>query len=380
MNKNECLRVYAKVSLKAIEDNFRSMRAVLKDGVRMIAVIKTNGYGHGAVRIARLVEDYDYIWGFAVAAVEEGVELRRAGIRKPILILGFSFPKDYEQIIQEGIRPAVFKLSMARELDEAAAKLHVKAPVHLAVDTGMGRIGLSADSRGADIAAQIASLPNLRIEGLFTHFAKADETDKSFTALQYERYTDFRRLLEERGVKPELFHVSNSAAIMQLPQYQLDMVRAGISIYGISPSDETDQSMVPLRPAMELKSHIAYLKELPAGSPVSYGGTYVCDKPSKIATIPVGYGDGYPRLLSGKADVLIRGQRCPIVGRVCMDQFMVDVTGKDAEEFDEVTLMGRDGDEFISVEELGRLSGRFPYEFVCDIAPRVPRIYTEDES
>ena len=327
-------RVCAEISLSAVEHNFRSMRANLKDGVRMIAVVKTDAYGHGAEKIARLVEDYDYIWGFAVATVEEGVRLRLAGIRKPILILGF--------------------------------------------DTGMGRIGLQPDEESADTAAAIAALENLRIEGLFTHFARADEADKESAMLQFRRYMRFCDLLKERGVEPEIRHISNSACIMELPRFHLDAVRAGITIYGIYPSDEVDRTKLDLRPVMALKSRITYIKEVPEGFPVSYGGTFVTSRPSRIATVPVGYGDGYPRLLSNKADVLIRGHRAPIVGRVCMDQLMVDVTGIEAEEFDEVTLLGRDGAEEITVDELGRLSGRFPYEFVCDITPRVPRVYVCD--
>ncbi len=371
-------RVCAEISLSAVEHNFRSMRANLKDGVRMIAVVKTDAYGHGAEKIAHLVEDYDYIWGFAVATVEEGVRLRLAGIRKPILILGFTFPEDYETIVTQGLRPAVFKLSMARQLNEAAGKAGVIAPVHIAVDTGMGRIGLQPDEESADTAAAIAALENLRIEGLFTHFARADEADKESAMLQFRRYMRFCDLLKERGVEPEIRHISNSACIMELPRFHLDAVRAGITIYGIYPSDEVDRTKLDLRPVMALKSRITFIKEVPEGFPVSYGGTFVTSRPSRIATVPVGYGDGYPRLLSNKADVLIRGHRAPIVGRVCMDQLMVDVTGIEAEEFDEVTLLGRDGAEEITVDELGRLSGRFPYEFVCDITPRVPRVYVCD--
>lgn len=371
-------RVCAEISLSAVEHNFRSMRANLKDGVRMIAVVKTDAYGHGAEKIAHLVEDYDYIWGFAVATVEEGVRLRLAGIRKPILILGFTFPEDYETIVTQGLRPAVFKLSMARQLNEAAGKAGVITPVHIAVDTGMGRIGLQPDEESADTAAAIAALENLRIEGLFTHFARADEADKESAMLQFRRYMRFCDLLKERGVEPEIRHISNSACIMELPRFHLDAVRAGITIYGIYPSDEVDRTKLDLRPVMALKSRITFIKEVPEGFPVSYGGTFVTSRPSRIATVPVGYGDGYPRLLSNKADVLIRGHRAPIVGRVCMDQLMVDVTGIEAEEFDEVTLLGRDGAEEITVDELGRLSGRFPYEFVCDITPRVPRVYVCD--
>ena len=373
-------RVCAEISLSAVEHNFRSMRANLKEGVRMIAVVKTDAYGHGAEKIAHLVEDYPYIWGFAVATVEEGVRLRRSGIRKPVLILGFTFPEDYDTIVTLGLRPAVFKRSMAEQLNEAAKRAGIAAPVHIAVDTGMGRIGFRPDEESADTVSEIAALKNLRIEGLFTHFARADEADKENALLQFSRYMRFCDLLRERGVEPEIRHVSNSACIMELPQFQLDAVRAGITIYGIYPSDEVDRSKLDLRPVMELKSHISFIKEVPEGFPVSYGGTFVTSGPSRIATVPVGYGDGYPRLLSNRAEVLIRGRRAPVIGRVCMDQFMVDVTGIEAEEFDEVTLLGRDGGEEITVDELGRLGGRFPYEFVCDITARVPRVYVRDGS
>ncbi len=369
-------RICARIDLDAVAENFASMRKNLRDETRMIAVIKTNGYGHGAVRIAQMTETYDYLWGFAVATVEEAMELREAGITKPILILGFVFPSDYDTIVKNAIRPAVFKLSMAKQINEAAGKAGVKAPIHLAVDTGMSRIGFRVSPEGAREAAEIAALENLEIEGTFTHFAKADETDKTFARLQYDRYKEFEKMLRGLGVDPGMRHVCNSAGIMELPEYQLDAVRAGITIYGIYPSEEVDRSRLPLKSVMSLVSHIAFIKELPAGCPISYGGTYVTARPSRIATIPAGYGDGYPRLLSNQGSVLIRGHRAPIVGRVCMDQFMVDVTDIEAEELDQVILLGRDGDEEITVDELGRICGRFPYEFTCDINPRVPRVFS----
>ncbi len=368
-------RVYARIDLGAVEENFRNMKANLAEGVRMIGVIKTDGYGHGAIEIAHRVESYDYLWGFAVATVEEGMELRDAGISKPILILGFTFPDDYDTIVRNEMRPAVFKLSMARQLDEAAAKAGIIAPIHLALDTGMSRIGLQPTEMDADTALQIAQLSNLKIEGLFSHFARADETDKTSAYEQFARYQAFARMLEERGIRIPLKHIGNSAAIAELPDVQLDAVRAGITIYGIYPSDEVVRSRLPLKPVMSLISHVAYIKEVPAGTPVSYGGTFVTKRPTRIATIPAGYGDGYPRLLSNKGDVLIRGRRAPILGRVCMDQFMVDVTDIEAEEYDQVTLLGTDGDETISVDEIGHLSGRFPYELTCDINQRVPRVF-----
>ena len=368
-------RIYARIDLGAVEANFAAMRQKLKDTTRMIAVIKTDGYGHGAVQIARLTERYEYLWGFAVATVSEAMQLRRAGITKPILILGFVFPEDYGTVAQNDLRIALFKYSMACQLEKAAADAYVKVPVHLAVDTGMSRIGFEVSSDGADEAAQVAALPHLSVEGTFTHFSKADEADKAFARLQFERFMQFESMLRERGVDPGMRHVNNSAGIMELEQYQLDCVRAGITIYGIYPSTEVDRDAMKLKSVMSLISHIAFIKEVPPGCPVSYGGTFVTERKTRIATIPAGYGDGYPRLLSNKARVLIRGKSAPVIGRVCMDQFMVDVTDIDAEEFDQVTLLGQDGEEEITVDELGSLSGRFPYELTCDINSRVPRVF-----
>lgn len=368
-------RICARIDLGAVEANILSMRDRLKDETRMIAVIKTDAYGHGALRITALTEGYDFLWGFAVATVEEAMQLRKAGVKKPILILGFVFPEDYDTIVRHDIRIAVFKYSMAKQLNEAAERAGVKVPIHLAVDTGMSRIGFPVSEKGADEAAKASSLPNLHVEGTFTHFAKADEYDKTFANMQFERFTQFEEMLRQRGADPGMRHVNNSAGIMELSHFQLDAVRAGITIYGIYPSGEVDRSALPLRSVMSLVSHIAYIKEVPEGCPVSYGGTFVTKRKTRIATIPAGYGDGYPRLLSNKGRVLIRGKSAPIIGRVCMDQFMVDVTDIEAEEFDQVTLLGRDGSEEITADELGRISGRFPYELTCDINARVPRVF-----
>ena len=371
-------RVYAKIDLDAVEENFRLMKAGLKEGTKMIAVIKTDAYGHGALQIARLVEDYDYIWGYAAATVEEAVFLRENGIRKPILILGFTFPEDYEVMAEHEIRPAVFKLSMAKELSEAALRTGKTMKIHLALDTGMTRIGFADTEASVEVIKEIAKLPGLEIEGMFTHFARADEKDKTAARTQLKRYLDFAQLLEKAGVYIPLKHCSNSAGIMELQEANLDAVRAGITIYGIYPSDEMDREAMKLHPVMEIKSHIAYIKEVEAGVPVSYGGTYVTEKRTRIATIPVGYGDGYPRSLSNKGYVLLHGKQASILGRVCMDQFMVDVTDIPAEELDEVTLMGVDGGAELSVDTMGHLSARFPYEFVCDVGKRIPRIYVRN--
>lgn len=371
-------RITAYIHLDRVEENFRNLKANLKEGTKMVAVMKADGYGHGAEAIAKRMEEKEYIWGFAVAAHSEAMELRNAGISRPIMILGYTFAEDYEEMILQKIRPTVFTLEMAREFSDAAGRLGVCAPVHLAVDTGMTRIGVKDTPEGIALAKSISDLPNIRIEGVFTHFAKADELDKTYAKMQLERYVRFCDAIEEAGVPKFLRHCSNSAAILEMKEANMDMVRAGIVIYGIYPSDEVDWSLVPIRPVMELKSHVVYIKDVPAGTSISYGGTYVAPSDRRIATIPVGYADGYPRSLSSKGEVLIRGQRAPIVGRVCMDQFMVDVTGLEVQMLDEVTLMGRDGEDEITVYELAERSGRFPYEFVCDISKRVPRVFVTE--
>ena len=372
-------RIKVSVSLDAIAHNFEAMHKNIKEETKIIAVIKADGYGHGAVPIAHMVEPYEYIGGFATATVEEALELREAGIRKPIIILGYSFEEYYEEIVNYELRPAVFQEKSAQKLSETAARLGKNVSVHLALDTGMSRIGFLDNEESLEIILRIAKLPNLEIEGMFTHFARADETDKTPAYVQLKRYNQFADALEKKGIQIPIKHCSNSAGIIRMPEANMDMVRAGITIYGIYPSDEVEREIIKLQPAMEIKSHITYIKEVGPDIGISYGATYVTKEPTMVATIPVGYADGYPRSLSNKGYVLIHGKKAPILGRVCMDQMMVDVTQiPEAKELDEVTLMGRDHGVCLSVEELGRLSGRFSYEFVCDISKRVPRIYVQD--
>ena len=370
-------RVYASIDMNAVETNFENMRNNLSPGTKMIAVVKADAYGHGAIPIARMMQKKDYIWGFAVATVEEADELRTNGIRKPILILGYVFPEDYETLVKKDIRPAVFTLKMAEELSHAAEKYNRILPIHLAVDTGMTRIGFRHPKESLEEMIQISQLPNLKIEGMFTHFARADEADLSYAKQQYETYQEFVNIMEKAGIEIPIKHCNNSAGILWHRDGDLDAVRPGITIYGVYPSDEVVNPGVELKSVMGLKSHISHIKEVEKGIPVSYGGTFVTTRDmTKIATIPVGYADGYPIALSNKGSVLIHGQRAKILGRVCMDQFMVDVTEiPDVQTGDEVTLMGKDGDDCISVEELSDLSGRFPYEFLCCISKRVPRVY-----
>lgn len=377
MEKNN--RVKAVISLDAVEQNFREMRKNIAEDTKMIAVVKADAYGHGAVPIAHLIEDYDYIWGFAAATAEEAVHLRQAGITKPILILGIVFDEYFPELVQYDIRPAVCEYDEAKKLSDEAVLQNKTVHIHIALDTGMTRIGYADIPESVEEIKKIAELPNLEIEGMFTHFARADEYDRSPAMVQLERYQDFSKRVEEAGVDIPLHHCSNSAGIIRVPEANLSIVRAGITIYGIYPSSEVERDIVKLAPVMELKSHITYVKDVPAGAAISYGGTYVADKKRRVATIPVGYADGYPRQLSNKGWVLIHGKKAPILGRVCMDQFMADVTEIDnVKKGDEVTLLGRDGDEFISIEEMGDLCGRFSYEFACDISPRVPRVYIKD--
>lgn len=373
-------RTYVTVNLDAVSHNFDEMKKNLKEGVQMIAVLKANGYGHGAVPIAKEIESRQDIWGFAAATSEEALELKQAGIHKPILILGYVFEENQEAMISNDIRMTVFEDDTARQISEKAVRLGKKAPVHLALDTGMTRIGMKDTAESVELVKRICGLHGLGVEGMFTHFARADERDKQYAMDQFDRYLRFSRRLQDAGIRIPLLHCSNSAGILDLPCANLDLVRAGITIYGIYPSEEVDREKVKLIPAMEWKSHISFLKEVEPGVQISYGGTYTTVRKTRIATIPVGYADGYPRLLSGKGYVLIHGKKAPVLGRICMDQFMVDVTEiPEANPKDEVTLLGHDGGEVLPVETLSELCGRFPYEFVCQISPRVPRLYKKKD-
>ena len=369
-------RVYATVNLDAIVKNLENMKKNIQEDTKIIAVLKADGYGHGAVHIAKHIEPLPYLWGIAVATVEEGMILRKNGITKPILILGYTFSDDYDTIIEQEMRPAVFTLKMARELSKAAVRLKKPAKIHIKIDTGMSRIGYRNLEQAVPEILEISALDGIEIEGIFTHFARADETDPAPAYQQMETFEQFIHALEEKGLSISVKHCSNSAGILRMKEANMNVVRAGIILYGLYPSDEVEKDLVPLEPAMELKSHIVYIKTLEPGVAVSYGGTYVTSRPTRVATIPVGYADGYCRGLSNKGFVLIHGKKAPILGRICMDQFMVDVTDiPEAQEADEVTLLGRDQKEQITMEELGNLSGRFNYEFACCISRRVPRIY-----
>lgn len=377
VREREFQRVYAQIDLDAIAENMIHMNQHIDSHTRMMAVIKTDAYGHGSVPIAKCLEQYDFMYGYAVATAEEAYILRKAGIRLPVMILGYTFPYSYRRLISEEIRLAVFREDSLVELSQAAIEEGKKAKVHIKVDTGMSRIGITPDKAGLSFVKKALEMPGIEIEGIFTHFAKADEADKSSALMQLDVFRKFIAKVEEKlGVHIPLKHCSNSAGIVELPQANMDLVRPGITLYGLRPSDEVSQDVISLRPALSLHSHVVYVKALHPGQSVSYGGTFTAKEEMQIATIPVGYGDGYPRQLSGKAYVLIHGCKAPILGRVCMDQLMVDVTHiPNVCEGDLVTLIGSQNEETITAELLGNLSGRFNYELVCDLGRRIPRVY-----
>ena len=369
-------RIYAKIDLDAVAFNFKSIEQKLSADTKIMAVVKADGYGHGALEIAKTVEGFDKLFGFAVATAEEADGLRNGGIKKPILILGYTFEEDYVKLIQNQVRFTVYSYEAAENLSKAAKKVGITARIHIKIDTGMSRIGYQVTEESADEIVKISALSGIAIEGIFTHFAKADEADKTFTFEQMRQFHRMTDMLKDRRLSIPIKHCSNSAGIVELPQANMDCVRAGIILYGLWPSDEVKKDSISLKPVMEIKSRIIHIKTLTAGRSISYGGTYCLKEPRKIATVPVGYADGYPRSLSGKGYVLIHGRKAPVLGRVCMDQFMVDVTDiPDVKMLDTVTLLGKDGENSITMEELGELSGRFNYEFACDIGKRVSRIY-----
>lgn len=372
-------RVYAKIDLDAIAYNMEQMKQNIRPETKVMAVIKADGYGHGAVQIAEMMERWNYIWGFAVATLDEAVVLRTEGIQKPILVLGCVFPDQYMEMLKHEIRMNIYTEEMAESISRMAAREGKTAYMHIKLDTGMSRLGFGINEQSAETIKRISKMPNVNMEGIFTHFTKADEKDKSFTKKQIQEFVWMTERLKEKNVRFTYEHCSNSAGIIDVPEANFDIVRAGISTYGLYPSEEVDKTNVKLKPALALKSHVAFVKEIERGTPVSYGGTFVAKEKMKIATIPVGYADGYPRSLSNKGYVLIRGKKAPILGRVCMDQFMVDVTQIEGVSFgDKVTMIGKDGNEILPLEVLSELSGRFNYEFVCDLGKRIPRVYVRD--
>ena len=364
---------YAIVDLDALRENFQNIQK--KAGVPVMAIIKADAYGHGAVPVARCLSEYCTFFG--VATLAEAVELRTAGITQPIMLLGPTHRDGYATAVRLGIRPTVFCYEDGLALSKTAEELGVDAPFHIAVDTGMSRIGFQVTPEDADVCEKICRLPRLVAEGLFSHFATADSEDLTRTEKQAAQFAQFDEMLRQRGVAVKIRHLDNSAGIMNYGHHY-EMVRSGIITYGLYPSDEVDPKKLPLKPVLSWHSRITHVKTLEPCREIGYGGTYVTTKPTVVATVPVGYADGYKRTLSNRFYVLIRGKKAPVLGRVCMDQMMVDVTEiPGACVDDDVVLIGRDADQVISMEEIGATAQSFNYEFACSIGRRVPRYYLE---
>lgn len=369
-------RTQAQINLNALEANIAAIRQKIGPDTKLLGVIKADAYGHGAAYIGRRYEEnFDF---YGVACIEEAMELRRAGVTLPILVLGPVFPDGFPRAVEQNVRLPIFSMEAAKALSAEAVRQGKQVPFHFALDTGMSRIGFQVNEESADICKAICDLPGIYPEGLFSHFATADETSFVKAEAQRQRYLQFCDLLEQRGVEIPIKHLNNSAGIMRLGG-SFNMVRAGIILYGLYPSEEVDKSLLPLQPVLRWVARVSHVKTLEPGREISYGGTYTTSSPRRVATIPVGYADGYPRCLSGMGQVLIGGKRAPILGRVCMDQFMVDVTEIPSVQVGTpVTLVGTDGNETLSMEEVSGLAHSFNYELPCRIARRVPRVYYRD--
>jgi alanine racemase len=366
--------VWAEIDLDAVAENVRSVRSLIKPSTKLLAVVKANGYGHGSVEVGKAALKNGASW-LGVARISEALALRQAGIVAPILVLGYVPPEQADAVVNHGLSQTIYSVEMARDLSDAAVRLGSKAKVHIKVDTGMGRLGIWASAVAVDEILQLARMPHIEVEGIFTHFANADG-DEAYTRQQLERFLELLETLRRAGLEVPLRHAANSPALIGLSESHLDMVRAGLIVYGLYPAENMRKGLPHLRPAMSLKARVAYVKKVPAGFKVSYGCTYTTSSPTTIATLPLGYADGYPRSLSGVGEVLIKGRRLPVIGRVCMDQIMVDA-GSDPDIFmgDEVVLLGSQGNAAITADEIAGKLNTINYEVVCMINWRVPRLY-----
>ena len=376
MRKLSSYRVHADVDLGAVKQNLSLIRGLLPEGTKLCGVVKADAYGHGAVAVSRAIEEQVHM--FAVTTVDEGLELRDAGIGKPVLVLSPVFGSEFERALSGDISLTVFETENAKLLSECAGRLGIKAKVHIAVDTGMSRIGLTPDEKGLETAKEIAALPHIELAGAFTHIATADMEDNSLAYRQHDRFKDFIEKLEAAGVRIPLKHCSNSAGLMTGIGTEYDMVRAGICMYGLMPSGEINCADPGLVPAMRFVSYLTYVKTIGAGTSVSYGAAFTAKKPMRVGTVCCGYADGYPRLWSLRGgEVLLHGKRCPILGRMCMDQFMISLEDvPEAREGDEVTLIGRDGEEVLTADEIAEKTDTISYEILCNVSRRVPRIHS----
>lgn len=371
---DETRPVWAEINLDNLAHNIREVRENTKKDSLVTAVVKANAYGHGAIRAAEtfLNNGADRL---AVATLSETIELRRGGIEAPILILGYTPKTQYKQVLEYDIIQAIYDYESAKTLSEYATELGRNGKIHIKIDSGMGRIGFLPKDQSIEEILKITKLPNIEVEGIFTHFAKADEVNKDFTSLQYDRFMDIVKKLEDKGVHIPIKHVSNSAAIIDLSEYNLNMVRAGIMLYGLYPSDEVNKDDIKLKPAMTLKAKVSNVKVVPKDVGISYGQIFVTEKESKIATIPIGYADGFTRMLTSKGEAYVNGKTVPVVGRICMDQSMLDVTEVDEIAVgDEVILFG-DGNPGPHIDDVAEKLNTINYEIVCMVGRRIPRVY-----
>ncbi|HSH34795.1 alanine racemase [Schnuerera sp.] len=375
---DEIRPVWAEIDLDNLAHNMREVKRNTREGVLITAVVKANAYGHGSIQSAKtfLENGADRL---AVATLSEAIELRNANIDVPILILGYTPKKQYSLVVKHNIIQTIYDYENAKAFSKVARDLNKTGIIHLKIDSGMGRLGFLPKDEAVEEIIKIFNLPNIKVEGIFTHFATADENDKTYTNLQYKRFMKIIENLEEKGISIPIKHVSNSAAIIDLPEYNLNMVRAGIMIYGFYPSHEVNKDRMDLKPAMTLKAKISNIKQVPKGTGISYGQIFITEGESKIATIPIGYADGFTRMLTSKAEVFLKGQRVPIVGKICMDQCMLDITGlEDVNVEDEVVLFGYGEEGYPHVDEVAEKLGTINYEIVCMIGRRVPRVYIEN--
>lgn len=371
-------RVTAEIDLDAVAYNIKNIRKKVKKETMIMGVVKADAYGHGAVEVSKVLLYNGADW-LGVAMIDEAVQLRKNNIMVPILILGYTPEAEIEDVVRYDIIQTVFSYEMAKMVSDAAVKLGKTAKIHIKVDTGMGRIGFIPEENIGDEVLKISKLPNIEINGIFTHFSTSDEKDKTFTKLQYDRFKYAIDEIEKKGIKLAVKHCANSAAIMDFDDLGFNMVRAGIILYGMYPSDEVIKENLSLKPVMSIKTHISYVKKVSKNIPVSYGRTYYTDKESVIATVPVGYADGYIRKMQNGGRVIVNGHYANIVGRVCMDQFMIDITDiPNVSSGDEVILMGSDGKLSITAEEIAHVLDTINYEVVCMIGKRVPREYIKN--
>lgn len=375
MGISDYYRAQANINIDAIRSNISQVKSKLKKDTKLMVIVKADAYGHGAVRVSQALQG-EVADAYGVATIEEAIELREAGITKPILILGYTPKEQFRLVISYDVIQTVYRYEMAEELSAEAINQGKTAKIHIKVDTGMSRLGFNDTDKSLEDIKKIASLEGVSIEGIFSHFAKADEADRESVKGQIERFDKFYDLLKQEGIYIPLRHMSNSAGMIEYPEAEYDMIRCGIVSYGVYPSNEVSQDVFSLQPAMDLKSHVVFIKEVEAGTGISYGSTYITKRKTRVATIPVGYADGYSRNMSNVGKVIIRKQYAPIIGRICMDYFMVDVTDiKDISEGDVVTLLGEEGSCKITIETLSEWSHSFPYEIMCTVGKRIPRVY-----